>query len=144
MSLFRSLCLAAITLAFFTHADFARARDFYVDPSAGADKANGLAARPSGADGPVKTIARGIKLAGPGDTVHLAPVTFKEPAVFHNREGELGRPITLDGHGATLDGSEPLNPADWREAAPGLFRNDNLLRLDDAAIQRWFFLFDGR
>jgi hypothetical protein len=54
------------------------------------------------------------------------------------------KPLTLDGHGATLDGSEPLNPDDWPEVAPGLFRNDHLLRLDDAVIQRWFFLWDGK
>ena len=43
-----------------------------------------------------------------------------------------------------LDGSENLKPEDWPEVTPGLFRNDNLLRLDDAVIQRWFFLWDGK
>jgi len=119
-------------------------RDFHVDPRLGDDRANGLAASITGTNGPVKTIARGLKLAGPGDTVHLAPAVFKESAVFYNRRGEPGRPITLDGHGATLDGSEPLDPAQWREPAPGLFACTNLLRLDDAVIGRWFFLWNGR
>ncbi len=122
----------------------ALARDFFVNPATGTDSANGLAAAAAGPDGPVKTIARGLKLAGPGDTVHLAPVVFKESATFHNRSGEPGRPLVLDGHGATLDGSEPLHPADWQETAPGLYRNDHLLKADDFVLLRWFFSFDGR
>jgi hypothetical protein len=50
----------------------------------------------------------------------------------------------LDGHGATLEGSDPLDPATWIEESPGLFRNDNLMRLDDAVIGRWFFLWGGK
>lgn len=122
----------------------ARAVDYYVDPEIGDDHANGLATKPDGPNAPVKTIARAVKAAQPGDTVHLAKAVYKESAVFHNRAGEEGKPITLDGHGATLEGADPLNPADWPEVSPGLFRNDNLLRLDDAVIQRWFFLWDGR
>ncbi|HEY3899557.1 MAG TPA: hypothetical protein VGM54_13130 [Chthoniobacter sp.] len=121
-----------------------RGADYYVDPALGDEHANGLAAKADGTNGPVKTIVRGLKLAQPGDTVNLAPAAYKESAVFNNRAGEEGKPITLDGHGATLDGSDPLNPDDWAEAAPGLFRNDHLLRLDDAVIQRWFFLWDGK
>jgi hypothetical protein len=122
----------------------ARGADFYVDPALGDEHANGLAAKVDGTNGPVKTIARGLKLAQPGDTVHLASAIYKESAIFHDRAGEEGRPITLDGHGATLEGSDPLNPDDWPEVSPGLFRNDHLLRLDDAVIQRWFFLWDGK
>ncbi len=123
----------------------AQARDLYVDPTLGDEHANGLAAKADGANGPVKTIARGIKYAQPGDTVHLAPVVFKESAVFYNRVGEPGNPITLDGHGATLDGGDPVDPVAWTETAPGLFRHDQLLsRLDDAMIQRWFFVWGGK
>ena len=137
---FRNLLLAVELLASISLV----ARDIHVDPAIGNDSANGLAATVSGANAPVKTIARGLKLAEPGDTVHLATAIYKESAVFHNRAGEPGRPIVLDGHGATLDGSEPLNPADWAEVSPGLYRNDRLLRTDDAILGRWFFLFDGK
>lgn len=130
-----ALFISALTL---------HAADYYVDPEIGDEHANGLAAKSDGTNGPVKTIARAVKAAQPGDTVHLAKAVYKESAVFHNRSGEQGKPITLDGHGATLEGSDPLNPADWSEVSPGLFRNDNLLRLDDAVIQRWFFLWDGK
>jgi hypothetical protein len=134
--LFLLFILASTTITYGT--------DYFVDPTAGDDHANGLAAKVDGANGPIKTIARGLKFAQPGDTVHLAPAVYRETAVFNNRSGEEGKPITLDGHDATLEGSDPLNPDDWPEISPGLFRNDHLLRLDDAVIQRWFFLWDGK
>ena len=133
-----------LTCALLACAFACQARDLYVDPLRGDEHANGLAAKADGTNGPVKTIARGIKYAEPGDTVHLSSVVFKESAVFYNRTGEPGKPIVLDGHGATLDGGDPVDPAAWTEVSPGLFRNDQLLRLDDAVIQRWFFLWDGK
>jgi hypothetical protein len=121
-------------------ASSATARDLHVNPHTGNDSADGRTEKTA-----LRTIARGIKLAGPGDTVHLAKTLYHESAVFHDRAGEPGRPITLDGHGATLDGSEPLRPADWKEVSPGLFRNDHLLpRFDAAMLGRWYFLWDGR
>jgi hypothetical protein len=91
-----------------------------------------------------KTIAEAIKVAQPGDTIHLEPKVYRDYAGFFAKKGAPGNPITLDGHGATLEGSDPLDPAKWREVSPGLFANDDLLRLDDAVIQRWFFLWDGK
>jgi hypothetical protein len=32
----------------------------------------------------------------------------RDYAGFGGKKGELGRPITLDGHGATLEGSDPM------------------------------------
>ena len=76
--------------------------------------------------------------------MHLAPVRYKEVAVFANKVGEAGRPIILDGHGATLDGADPLKPEDWQLVSPGLYRNDHLLRMDPAILMRWFFVFNGK
>jgi hypothetical protein len=96
-----------------------------------------------GKDAP--TIHHAIRAALPGDTIHLEPKVYRDYAGFYLKKGEPGKPVTLDGHGATLDGSEPLDPATWSEVAPGLFKNDALLaRLDDAITGRWFFLFDGK
>ena len=93
----------------------------------------------------VKTIHEAIKLAQPGDTIHLEPKVYRDYAGFYGKKGEPGKPVTLDGHGATLEGSDALDPAQWKEVSPGLFAADNLLpRLDDAMIGRWFFLMDGR
>src|SRR5438045_640561 len=101
------------------------ARDLHVDPGTGSDANDGI-------ENPKKTIAAAIKLALPGDTIHLKPVVYHDYAGFYGKRGEPGRPITLDGHGATLEGSDPIDPATWTEVSSGLFKNDNLLpRLDD-------------
>ena len=93
----------------------------------------------------MKTIARAIKLAQPGDTVHLAPGTYFESADLSNKHGENGRPITLDGHGAVLDGSEPVRAAEWEALGDDLYRKVRLLpRMDDAIRSRWFFVWDGK
>lgn len=94
----------------------------------------------------VPTIAHAIKLAGPGDTIHLeAGKVYRDYVGFHGKKGEPGKPITFDGHGAVLEGSDPLDPAQWREVSPGLFAADELLpALSDAVIGRWFFRFDGK
>jgi hypothetical protein len=93
----------------------------------------------------VASIQLAIKKAQPGDTIHLQPIVYHDYAGFYGKQGAPGKPITLDGHGATLDGSDPLDPAKWKEVSPGLFANDNLLaRLDDAVIMRWFFLWNGK
>ncbi|MBL9155209.1 MAG: hypothetical protein JNK37_22190, partial [Verrucomicrobiales bacterium] len=99
-----------------------------------------------GIDPDVPTIHHAIKVALPGDTIHLEPnKVYRDYAGFYGKKGEPGKPITLDGHGATLEGSDPLDPARWREVSPGLFAADDLLpNLSDAVIGRWFFLFDGK
>ncbi len=110
-------------------------RDLHVDPAAGDDTQDGLAK-------PLKTITRAIRLAQPGDTIHLKPAVYPESADFSNKHGELGRLITLDGHGAILDGSEPVRDAE--QVSPGLFRKTKLVpRMDDAMLGRWFFLWNG-
>ena len=128
-----------------------KGRDLYVNPATGDDRSTGLAREKSGNAGPVKTIHRAIRMAQPGDTVHLAPLAapYRETPVFHNARGAPGRPITLDAHGATVTGAEPLNPDDCREVSPGLYRNDKLIPAklvtpEDAVSRRWFFLYDGR
>ena len=98
-----------------------------------------------GKDKDAAAIAHAIKLAQPGDTIHLEPKVYHDCAGFYGKKGEPGKPITLDGHGATLEGSDPLDPAQWTEVSPGLFANDHLLaRNDDAIIGRWFFLWNGQ
>ncbi len=93
----------------------------------------------------VPTIHHAIKAALPGDTIHLEPKVYRDYAGFYGKKGEPGKPITLDGHGATLEGSDPIDPTKWTEVSPGLFKNDALLpRLDDAITGRWFFLFNGK
>lgn len=125
------------TLLFAFAVATASAADLHVDPTTGNDASDGRSV-------PVKTIARAIRLAAPGDTIHLRPVTYRDLAAFFDKAGEPDKPITLDGHGATLDGCDPLDPKGWVEVEPGLFRHDDLLSLTDAIIDRWFLLWDGK
>ncbi len=98
-----------------------------------------------GIDPDVPTIAHAIKLAAPGDTIHLEPKVYRDYAGFYGKKGEPGKPITLDGHGATLEGSDPLDPAQWTETGPGHFTSAKLMpTFNGGMLARWFFLFDGR
>ena len=65
----------------------------------------------------VKTIHEAIKVAQPGDTIHLQPIVYRDYAGFYGKKGAPGKPITLDGHGATLEGSDPIDPAQWKEVS---------------------------
>lgn len=98
-----------------------------------------------GKDADAPTIHHAIKMAVAGDTIHLEPKVYRDYAGFYGKKGEPGKPITLDGHGATLEGSDPIDLEKWREVSPGLFAHDDLMPgLSDAVIGRWFFIFDGR
>lgn len=131
----RSIQLASVGIALILVGS-AYAGDLYVDPTAG-DDAN------DGGLNPVKSLAQAIRLAAPGDTIHLQPVEYRDWAAFYAKSGSPQKPITLDGHGAVLNGCDPISPDGWQVVSPGLFRHDDLLPLTDAIIDRWFFLWDG-
>lgn len=133
-----------LSLLFFSAAS---ARDRYVDPIHGDERNDGYSAKSLGdGRGPVKTIHRGIRFAEPGDTVHLAVTAqpYHESPVFHDRIQPPDRPITLDGHGATITGAEIVDLSTWELVAPGRYRKEKLLRTDDAVIGRYFLRINGR
>ncbi|HEY1084876.1 MAG TPA: DUF1565 domain-containing protein [Prosthecobacter sp.] len=108
-----------------------------VDPAAGDDKNDGVSA-------PLKTIARAVRLAQPGDTVLLKPGTYWESVDLSNKHGQPGKPVTVDGQGAVINGSEPVKAVDWESLGGGLFRKVKLMpRMDKAILGRWFFLWNG-
>lgn len=128
----------------------AAARNLYVNHETGSDTASGSRERP------LATIRRAIELAQPGDTVYLVPTAapYRQTLELLNARGEPGKPITIDGQGATLTGADPLDPSHWREVEPGLWRCDDLYqRTDhgrytrdsdiDAVAMRYFMVFDG-
>lgn len=87
----------------------------------------------------VHSIALAIAKAGPGDTLHLADtgVPYRQTASFYgHRGGEPGRPVTLDGHGATLSGAEPCSVEGW---VP--YRGDTVMRATPRS--QAFLLVDG-
>ena len=105
---------------------------------------NGSDSNPGTEAKPLAAIALGIAKAKPGDTIHLAPGVYRQSAVFRNFSGEPGKPVILDGHGATLDGSEELDFSRWQEVQPGLYRNARLLPYSEGWLIRFYFIFDGQ
>lgn len=127
-------CCGLLILFLFTGTSLAR--DIHVDPDNGNDAVQ---------EGPLKTIRQAIRNAQPGDTIHLQPKVYHEYAGFYGKRGEPGKPITLDGHGATLEGSDPLDITQWNEVKPDLYRSEQLLpAVNDAILQRWFFVWNGK
>ncbi len=110
-------CLVCLYL-FCTHFS-AGAADIYVNNVTGDDARDGLSgtvAAPT--SGPLKSIAKAVAKAGPGDTIHLEPTgqDYHEEILFKDKGGDPGRPITVDGHGVTLNGAEPCPPGAWKKA----------------------------
>jgi hypothetical protein len=113
-------------------------RQLQVNPQTGLDTHDGITQ-------PVKTIARGVRLAQPGDTLNLAPGLYHESLDLSLKMGEPDKPITVDGHGAVLDGSEPVRAAEWESLGQGLYRKIKIIAsMNPAVVGRWFFLWDGK
>lgn len=89
------------------------ARDIYVHPTLGNDAWDGSAATPSTTTGPVRTFKRAAALLSPGSTLHLAEnQTFREPLII-STSGTPESPITIDGHGATIDLGTDATAGPW-------------------------------
>jgi hypothetical protein len=124
-------------------------RHWYVNPQTGDDHHNGSTPNVADGNGPLRTIARAVRLAEPGDTIDLAKTVYHEPIGFYGtKSGKPGRPITVDGHEAVICGSVPLDAKDWTQAGPGLYRNTTLfstvLHSNWEFVARFSFLFDGK
>ncbi len=128
------------------------ARDIFVSPKAGDDAGDGSAAAPeAGGHGPVKSIKAAMKLAHPGDTIHLDPACspYYEPVIFADISGTEEAPIVFDGHGATIDGTVPLIPSEWEDVGQGLFKSTVIAqtycyKANPAYTDRFFFMQDGK
>jgi hypothetical protein len=93
------------------------ARDIYVDNVAGDDLFTGVLAATGTPEGPVRTIARALELAQARDRVVLANtgVPYRETVSLSGgrHSGSPLEPFILDGQGAVLDGSAPIDPRLW-------------------------------
>jgi len=105
----------------------ASGRDIFVSNTSGDDQFNGLGLQsaPDGS-GPVRTLARALRLAGPGDRIVLTktdrPYRESISLVGTRHSGYPDRPLTIVGNGATLDGSEPVPPEAWEHDEGAVFR----------------------
>lgn len=119
------VCLLAACPAF--------AADYYVDNAIGKDTHDGKSKQ-----APFHTINQAIGVAAPGDTIHLVPTgrLYRQSAVFMNKGGLPGKPITLDGHGATLSGADPCPAEGWKPWKEGVLMRDDM-------TSNVFLLVDG-
>ncbi|MCC7495656.1 MAG: DUF1565 domain-containing protein [Fimbriimonadaceae bacterium] len=88
------------------------ARSWWVGP-AGQDNAAGTAGAP------LATFRRAVEVARPGDWIELQPGHYRQQFVLFDRCGEPGQPIGIDGHGAVIDGCDPLPAAAVQPAGAG-------------------------
>jgi hypothetical protein len=125
----------------------AGAKDIFVSNTAGDDKFTGDGPQSAGGgSGPVRTIVKALRVAGPGDRVVLdnSGRPYHESITLegaHNSGTSLGR-FTLAGNGATLDGSAPVPPRAWENYGGAVFRfrpprsENQQLFLDDRPAPR--------
>jgi len=100
-------------------ASSALGRDIFVNNESGDDSfTGGIAEAGQRVDGPVRTIARALALAQPGDRIVLAKTNtpYRESLTLAGKrlsKDNLGDFI-LEGNGAILDGSAPVPPEAWQ------------------------------
>jgi hypothetical protein len=123
------------------------ARDVFVSNTAGDDKFTGSSPQSAGdGNGPVRTIGKALRVAGPGDRVVLdnSGRPYQESITLegdHNSGATLGR-FTLAGNGATLEGTAPVPPRAWANYRGAVFRfrpprsENQQLFLDDRPAPR--------
>jgi hypothetical protein len=105
----RKFCCLLVVLLLWSPA---MGREVYVNNAAGDDRFSGDRAQdPGGLAGPVRTLAKALRLAGPGDTIVLAksdaPYRESISLVGSRHSGTAQQPFTIQGNGAILDGSAP-------------------------------------
>jgi hypothetical protein len=103
-----------------------QARNIYVNNTGGDDRYTGREAGTVGdTSGPVRSIAKALRLAQPGDHVVLADTgqTYHESVsvVGARMSGYAGHPFVIEGNGAVLDGSALVRPDTWQSAGGAIF-----------------------
>jgi hypothetical protein len=118
---------AAIALGWLLLPGPAAARNIYVNNVAGNDGSTG--SKPdaaAGEAGPVKTIAKALRLVGPGDRVVLTdagqPYRESISLVASRHSGSPAEPLVIEGNGAVLDGSAPVPPKAWEYCGGLVYR----------------------
>jgi len=105
----------------------AAARDIFVSNAAGNDTFSGRSAKlMSDRTGPVRTIAKALRLAQRGDRIVLEktdkPYAESISLVGSRHSGYPFKPFVIEGNGAILDGSAPVPPEAWEHYRDAVFR----------------------
>jgi hypothetical protein len=105
----------------------AAGRDIFVNNTAGDDRATGNSpAGRSDLSGPVKTIAKALRLAVTGDHIVLAdsgqPYRESVSLVGGRHSGTQQMPTVIVGNGAVLDGSATVPADKWKHTGGGVYR----------------------
>lgn len=103
------------------------AKDIYVNNLRGDDRFDGLSERNAGGEqGPVRTINRALQLADFGDRVVIANEgePYRESiSLYGNRNsGHAELPFLVEGNGAILDGTVPIDHRAWQHVRGDLYR----------------------
>ena len=120
------------------------ARNIYVNNSNGNDTNDGDSEKTA-----LLTIARAQTLLNAGDTIHLCNTgtVYREVFGFSKLVGKPDAYVTVDGHGATVSGSDKIIDAEWVMVNPGLYKNNTIydkFKFNKEIIWRFFFVFDGK
>lgn len=103
----------------------ASAATYYVDNQRGTDHATGLAPDLGAQDGPVRTLAAAFARASVADRIELAAtgVPYRESISLSlpRHHGFAGKPFTINGNGAVLDGTVVAAPGAWRHIEGNVF-----------------------
>jgi hypothetical protein len=105
----------------------AAGREIFVDNRSGDDRSTGQQLRNTPAQpGPVRTLARALRLAQSGDAIVLAKtgVPYQESIslVGSRYSGTPQQPFTIRGNGAVLDGSTAIPSEAWKPYEAAVFR----------------------
>jgi hypothetical protein len=119
-----SIALAIVALL----AVSASGRDIFVNNQSGNDTLTGRAPVSEGrGHGPVRTIAKAMRVATPGDRIILADTgePYREQVTIQGgpRSGLSSNvPLIFDGGGAVIDGSVPVPDEAWEAVGGDIFR----------------------
>ncbi len=93
------------------------AADLYVDYNQGKSRNSGTK------DAPLATFSQAVKKASAGDTIYILPSDkpIRDNIRVHNKSGEPGKPIIVDGMNNIFLGTQPLKSSQWQESSPGYF-----------------------
>jgi len=114
------------------------AADLYVAVDTGDDHGKGSQAAP------LRNISTAIKLAKPGDTIHVLPAghPIVQNVSFRGVFGTPEKPIVFDGMNNIFVGVKPLKPGEWTCVSPGLFKRTRMGKI--SMVNRYFMVAEGK